>query len=205
MLNKTILPSSFLAPINYYSILFNVPNCIIDINEFYIKQTLRSRYAVYASNGKLNLSIPRIRKNSSKTLMKDIQICYSEPWQKIHWKTIISCYNSSPFFDFYRDKFEEIFQRKDKYLLDLNNHSLLLIKSILKIDNNINFSEKFQNDPKDIDLRNYKFISESINKYDQVFSSKHGYIDNLSIIDLIFNLGPEAVDYLNQFDRTKVI
>ena len=127
MSNKTILPSSFLAPINYYSILFNVPNCIIDINEFYIKQTLRSRYAVYASNGKLNLSIPRIRKNSSKTLMKDIQICYSEPWQKIHWKTITSCYNSSPFFDFYRDKFEEIFQRKDKYLLDLNNHSLLLI------------------------------------------------------------------------------
>ena len=93
-----------------------------------------------------------------------------EPWQKINWKTIISCYNSSTFFDFYRDKFEEIFQRKDKYLLDLNNHSLLLLKSILKIDNNINISEKFQNDPKDIDLRNYKFISESINKYDQVFS-----------------------------------
>ena len=100
---------------------------------------------------------------------------------------------------------KKYFKEKDKYLLDLNNHSLLLIKSILKIDNNINFSEKFQNDPKDEDLRNYKFISESINKYDQVFSSKHGYIDNLSIIDLIFNLGPEAVDYLNQFDRTKVI
>ena len=137
--------------------------------------------------------------------MKDIQICYSEPWQKIHWKTIISCYNSSPFFDFYRDKFEEIFQRKDKYLLDLNNQSLLLIKSILKINNNINFSEKFQNDPKDIDLRSCKFISDSINKYDQVFSSKYGFIENLSIIDLIFNLGPESVDYLNQFDRTKVI
>ena len=74
-----------------------------------------------------------------------------------------------------------------------------------KIGEESEFSEKFQNDPKDEDLRNYKFISESINKYDQVFSSKHGYIDNLSIIDLIFNLGPEAVDYLNQFDRTKVI
>ena len=108
--------------------------------------------------------------------MKDIQICYSEPWQKIHWKTIISCYNSSPFFEFYRDKFEEIFQRKDKYLLDLNNHSLSLIKSIFKIDNKLNFSEKFQNDSKDLDFRNYKFSPKSINKYDQVFSSKHGYI-----------------------------
>ena len=76
--------------------------------------------------------------------------------------------------------------------------------TILKKDNNINFSEKFQNDPKDIDLRNYKFISESINKYDQVFSSKHGYIDGLSIIDLIFNLGPETIDYLNQVDRKKI-
>ena len=202
--NKIILPSSFFAPPLYYSILFNSPDCIIDVHEHYIKQSVRSRFSIYAANGKLDLSVPKIRKKSSKTKMKDIQICYAEPWQKKHWKSITSCYNSSPFFEYYKDKFENIFKIKEKYLIDLNNKSLDLIMQILKADRNINFSTQYQSNLSENDFRSSSFKSKNISKYDQVFSTNHGFINNLSVIDLIFNIGPESMSFINDLYKPKV-
>ena len=136
--------------------------------------------------------------------MKDIQICYAEDWQKKHWKTITSCYNSSPFFEYYKDKFENIFKIKEKYLIDLNNKSLDLIMQILKADRNINFSTQYQSNFSENDLRASSFKSKNITKYDQVFSINHGFIKNLSIIDLIFNMGPESTNYINDLYKPKV-
>jgi len=201
---KIVLPSSFFGPIKYYSILFNNKNCIIDVYENYIKQSIRSRCDLYSSNGKLSISVPKIRKNSSKTRMKDIQICYSEDWQKSHWKTLLSCYNSSPFFDFYKEKIEIIFQKKEKFLIDLNLKSLEIIKDFLKIDRDVVFSKEYINKTECIDLRLKKFLSSELISYDQVFSKHCGFINNLSILDLIFNLGPEAINIINDKENIKI-
>ena len=116
MLNKKyLLPSAYLAPSSYYALLINYPNSIIEQYEYFTKQTIRNRCSIDSANGPLILSIPKVRKSSSKTLMKDIQICYTEPWQKVHWNAIKSSYNSSPFFEYYMDEFSIIYHDKEKY------------------------------------------------------------------------------------------
>ena len=201
---KIILPSTYFAPIPFYKILFNNSNCIIDIHENYVKQSVRNRCVIFSENGILNLSIPKIRKNSSKSIIKDIKISYAEPWQKTHWKTIITCYNSSPFFDFYRDKFEAVYSKKEKYLIDFNYKTHSLILEIFKSNKNIILSNKYENKSSLKDFRNYSFHTNEETNYDQVFSINHGFIKNLSIIDLLFNTGPESIDIINKIDSSKI-
>jgi len=202
--NKTILPSTFFAPISYYSILLNLSDIVIEIHENYIKQSIRNRCSIYSANGILNLSVPKIRKNSSKTKIKDVKICYAEPWQKIHWKTIVTYYNSSPFFDFYRDRLEKIYFEKEKFLIDLNHKTLCLILEIFKVKKNISFSDNYEKLISPKDFRSFSFLTDQKIYYDQVYSVKHGFINNLSILDLLFNLGPESTDIINKINISKI-
>ena len=84
--NQFLLPSSYLAPIGYYAFLIQKPNCEIEQYEHFVKQSIRNRCDIFGANGKLTLSIPKLRKSSSKTIIKDIKIAYHHPWQKEHWK-----------------------------------------------------------------------------------------------------------------------
>ena len=196
--NSFLLPSSYFAPISYYSIICKYRESVIEKHEYFIKQTIRNRCSICSTNGMLNLSIPRVRKNSSKKLIKDIQICYTEPWQKIHWKTIKTCYNSSPFFEYYMEKVHALYQKKEKYLIDFNHRSHKLILGLLESNQNINYSQEYDLKTPLKDYRKHSFSTDNIIKYDQVFSQENGFINNLSIIDLIFNLGPESNSYLKK-------
>ena len=196
--NNFLLPSSYFAPISYYSIICKYRESVIEKHEYFIKQTIRNRCSICSTNGMLNLSIPRVRKNSSKKLIKDIQICYTEPWQKIHWKTIKTCYNSSPFFEYYMEKVHALYQKKEKYLIDFNHRSHKLILDLLESNQDINYSQEYDLKTPLKDYRKYSFSTDNIIKYDQVFSQENGFINNLSIIDLIFNLGPESNSYLKK-------
>jgi len=171
---------------------------VIEKHEYFIKQTIRNRCSICSTNGMLNLSIPRVRKNSSKKLIKDIQICYTEPWQKIHWKTMKTCYNSSPFFEYYMEKVHALYQKKEKYLIDFNHRSHKLILDLLQSNQDINYSQEYDLKTPLKDYRKHSFSTDNIIKYDQVFSQENGFINNLSIIDLIFNLGPESNSYLKK-------
>ena len=202
--NQIILPTSYFGPIPYYSILVKSDDYVLEKHENFIKQTVRSRCIINSSSGKLNLSIPRIRKNSSKTKIKDIRICYNEPWQKIHLRSIITCYNSSPFFDYYKEKISKIFDVKEKFLIDFSLKSHLLVMDFLKLNQNINYTKVFENITNSTDYRNYVFCSKEDYKYDQVYFTKNDFIKDLSVLDLIFNLGPESIDFLKKIDNNQV-
>jgi len=163
--------------------------------ETYKKQSCRNHCAVYGPNGKQRLSIPVIKVNGNHTLTKDIRISYFQDWQKVHWRSIETAYNNSPFFLFYRDHLEPLYFKKFDFLLDFNTKLLEVLLKILRNEKQIEFTDHFEN--ASIDQDHLLFPS-----YTQVFEAKSGFLPNLSIIDLLFNLGPEALEYLNGFSFT---
>lgn len=199
MLSKPLLPTAYLGPIIYYAILLQKSDCQIEYHEHFIKQSIRNRCEIYGSNGKLRLTIPKQKEGSIKKITS-IKISYQEKWQKEHWNSIISSYNSSPFFQYYKDEIKPLFKEKERYLIDFNNKLLKVILKILHVDIKYDTTTKYNHLGDFSDLRNYKFNNLKITKYDQVFMEKYGFIANLSILDLIFNLGPESAEYLKNIN-----
>ena len=200
MLNNPLLPTAYLAPISYYAILLQDPNCRIELNEHFIKQSIRNRCDIYGANGKLRLSIPKQRKGSSKTIIENLKISYRNNWQKQHWNAIESAYNSSPFFEYYKDDLKPFFEEKEEYLVNFNSKLQNVILSMLQQENIIKNTTEYLHKGNFFDLRNYTWKLKNQEKYDQVFMENQGFIPNLSILDLLFNLGPESIDYLNNID-----
>ena len=198
--NSFLLPTSYLAPIGYYAILLQNKNCEIEQYEHFVKQSIRNRCDIYGANGKLTLSIPKQRKASSKTILKDIKIAYHHPWQKEHWKSICSAYRSSSYFEFYEDLFAPLYQIKVIYLSDFNLKLQEVIFKCLQIKDTSILTQSYQKQSISNDYRNATFQIKNQTKYHQVFENNCGFIANLSIIDLLFNLGPESADYLNNLD-----
>jgi hypothetical protein len=170
--------------------------------ETYPKQTCRNRCHIYGPNGLQTLSIPVIKVNGNHTLTKDIRIATSTPWQRLHWRSIETAYNNSPFFLYYQDEFERVFEKHFDFLLDLNTTLLEIIFDIFRIEKKIGFTDHFLKIPEGIeDHREFtqkKKVpsNDAFSPYTQVFSPKHGFLPDLSIIDLIFNMGPESGDFL---------
>jgi|TARA_B110000305_G_scaffold64595_3_gene72030 hypothetical protein len=199
VLNKrTVLPITYLGPIKYYALLLNNPDSEIESNENYVKQTIRNRCNILSANGILSLTIPKQRSKNSKTIIKDIKICYKQSWQKNHWNSIKSSYSSSPFFEFYMDDLKLLFSRKEKYLFDFNINLQEYIIQELNLKNSFKISTQYIKNDLDIDFRENDFKINKQNEYDQVFDNKFNFSSNLSIIDLLFNLGPQARFYLEE-------
>ncbi len=200
MLNNPLLPTAYFGPISYYATVLQHTNCTIEMHEHFVKQSIRNRCDIYGANGELQLTIPKQRKGSDKTIIKEIQISYKESWQKEHWNAIVSSYNSSPFFEYYKDEFLPFFEKKEILLIDFNNKLQVVILKLLQEEKDVKTTTEYLHQGNFLDLRNHKWNSEKQEKYDQVFMEKHGFIANLSILDLLFNLGPESADYLHNLD-----
>ena len=200
MLNNPLLPTAYLAPISYYAILLQHPNYSVEVHEHFIKQSIRNRCEIYGANGKLRLSIPKERKGSSKTIIQQLKISYKQNWQKEHWNAIVSAYNSSPFFEYYKDELQAIFEEKEDYLVIFNSKLQNIILDLLQEENTSKTTTEYLHKGDFYDLRNHNWETENQEKYNQVFMEKHGFIPNLSILDLLFNLGPESSDYLHNLD-----
>lgn len=205
MIKKVLLSTAYLAPIQYYT-KFLKYDVYIEMEENFIKQSYRNRCKIYGANGELSISIP-VKKTSTKIKIKDVQIDYDTKWQKLHWKSIESAYRSSPFFEFYEDDLKPFYERKYKFLIDLNAEIQKVILDNLDLQIDFKYTEEFnqQANEKFIDFREIihpkkKMIDPEFKpvKYTQVFYDKYGFIPNLSIIDLLFNEGPNAIELLKQ-------
>ena len=190
---------SYFAPISHWKEIIT-GNIIWDLNQNFNKQTLRNRTYIYGPNKILALSIP-IKHSKNNFTFKNALIENDFLWQKDHWKSIESSYNSSPFFEYYQDSLRKIYNTRYLKLFDFNFDCIKLISDWLEIKNEFRFTKTYIEKYKDeIDLRiksekNYEDTFK-VKEYIQVFSNKHGFKNNLSILDLIFNQGPNSISYL---------
>lgn len=199
---KIIIHPTYFPNIFSFKTIINSTNILFEVNDHYVKQTLRNRTSIHAANGKLNLSVPVKFSSTKKEKYKDIRICYDSDWQKIHLKSIESAYKNSPFYDFFEDYFINFYNKKEKFLVDLNFSSIRLIFEILEKELNCNFTNEYLE--KYVDLTDYRSLLTNKNfnekvdfkNYTQVFQEKNGFIENLSSIDLIFNKGLDFEDFI---------
>ena len=203
MVRTVLLSTAYLAPVEYYFQMCNHPRVIIESHCNYIKQTYRNRCVIASANGVQTLSIPIVKPDSLKCPTKDIRIAEHGSWRHIHWNAIVSAYNSTPFFEFYEDDFHRFYEKPAGFLFDFNEELRELICSLLDISPVVNYSSEYvsTSQPDVLELREdihpkKKPVLQNFRPYYQVFETKYGFQANLSIIDLLFNKGPEAVFWL---------
>ena len=194
LLSTTYLPSVF-----YLKQILQHDTIIIEKNENFIKQTYRNRCDIVSANGLITLSIPLI-KQTNKELISEKKISYTENWQQQHWRTLVSAYKNSPYFDFFEHEFKPFYENKYEYLFDYNLQLLETILKILRVKKTILFTEEYQLTPNNSDdfriLSDLKQTEITLKQtpYYQVFSDKNGFKENLSCIDALFNIGLEVVE-----------
>ena len=192
-----IFPTAYLPSIEYVSLFLKTDNVSIELYETYQKQSCRTRCNVMTANGIQTLTIPVTKTNGNHTLTKDIEISYKESWQQTHIRCLESAYRKSAYFDYYFPYFEKIYKEKFNTLIELNDFCLKIILKLLKVKKEYSYTEDFEKIVDNNDLR----ISLSKNNYNnfemkpyyQVFADRHGFVSNLSIVDLLFNEGSNSV------------
>ena len=196
-----IIHPNYLPSTSHFLLMVNSKKLVFEINDHYLKQTFRNRTYIYGANGKLLLSIPVIHSQKNRKLLKDVKISYDQDWLSQHWKSLEISYRSSPFFEFFEDKLICLYKKKEKYLVDFNLKSINILFEMLQIDLEYDFTNSYEENYSSIsDYRinpeNFNSNEIKIDRYTQVFQSKHGFISNLSVLDLIFNEGPNAINFL---------
>jgi hypothetical protein len=201
MTGKILLSSAYLPPVEYFSHLSQANEIFIEREENYLKQTYRNRCYILSAHGAQALSIPVYLGSQHKTPVKDIRIDYSKRWQQVHLRAIISSYRSAPYFEYYFENIENIISKNHAFLLDLNMELAISVLKSLKIDKPLFFATQFEPvNNEEYDMR-YSITPKRkahyiVREYLQVFNMGSGFIPRLSILDLIFNQGPEAINFL---------
>jgi len=199
-MTEIVLTTAYLAPVEYYSEIANADTVFIENCEFYQKQSYRNRCQIAAANGTMALSIPVEKSEQEKVLTRDVRISQHMNWQVNHWRSIESAYNSTPFFEYYKDDLFPFYDKKWTFLFDFNQEIQLRIFELLNMNIEIQLTTEYNKclNEKILDLRESIHPKKetklvNCNPYYQVFDQRYGFQPNLSIIDLLFNMGNESV------------
>lgn len=202
-----LMEMQYLGTVQYYSKFLKYPRVCIEQHENYRKGSFRNRCYIATANGVIPLSIPLLKGKNQQANIRTIAIDNSKNWQTMHWRSIKTAYGNSPFFEYYQDDFQRIYQKKQTLLFDFCLDLQELVLNCLQITPELHYSTTFvkKTDKTTLDFRNCSLPKNFANpcdtnfkivRYPQVFEDRLGFIANLSILDLLFCTGSEAVYYL---------
>ncbi|MBL0025419.1 MAG: WbqC family protein [Saprospiraceae bacterium] len=193
------------GPLYMYGCYLQADNITIEAAENYQKRTFRNRYDLLTTNGMKTMSIPLNKGKNSQQPIRDVTISYHENWVNQHLNTIQSAYGKSPFFEFYFQDIKTLYEKKHTFLFDLNLDCLLYMLNKLKLSKSISFAESYEIYKSNtyISCKNDANGVFSVVRYPQVWNSKFDFIPNLSILDLLFCMGPEAISILSKINKYK--
>lgn len=199
---KTLLHPSYFPSISHFVAMLQSENIVFEMEDNFQKQTNRNRTYIYSPNGIQLLNIPIKHSKEVRQKTKDVRLETAFDWQKQHFKSLEAAYRTSPFFEYYEDAIAPIFTKKHTFLMDLNFETIEIVKKCLGLTFEENKTiEYFHEVPNFEDYRilaNGKKDNATFEEYTQVFEEKHGYLNNLSILDLLFNEGRYALEYLKK-------
>ncbi len=206
---QVLLSTTYFGPVQWYQKLYRYDRVLIERCDTFRKQTYRNRCVIAAANGAQALTVP-VERAAGAQQVRDIRISDHGNWRHIHWHALLSAYSESPFFDYYADDIRPFFERKWEFLYDYNMEICRKMCELLDITPHISPTEQYVHadelprqdcemtdfrdaiDPKH-PLEDRDFAPKS---YYQVYAAKHGFLPNLSVLDLLFNMGTEAIFYL---------
>lgn len=207
-MKPVLLHPVYFGSIDYFCALYQSPQIIWETKDNYQKQTYRTRQYIYGANGRLLLNIPIVHSPQKKEAAAYVktQIDNTEKWQRIHWKSLESAYQSSPFFEFYADDLRSLFHTPYEFLFKFNRSCIHTVMECLGIDKPQTQTQAYQSIySREKQIRDLRALTAakrptytSLLPYRQVFEHKQGFLPNLSILDLLFNLGPESGSYLQK-------
>ena len=199
-MNLLIHPTYF-PSISHFAAMANAEKVTFEMEDNFQKQTNRNRMYIYSPNGIQLLNIPVKHSHDNHRKTKDVRIETAFDWQKQHFKSLEAAYRSSPFFEYFEDSIMPIFTKKHEFVMDLNLETIDIVCKCLMMKPDFSQTPEYFHEVMDYDLRhiaNGKKDSTQLETYTQVFGDKHGFINNLSILDLLFNEGRHALDYLKR-------
>lgn len=192
---------AYLPNIHYMAWVVSQIEIVMVTNKPYQKQTFRNRTEIYGANGKLKLTIPIVHsKEKERQIDETVIIHYENSWQQKHWKSLENAYRSSPFFEFYEDDLYPFYHQKFEKLMDYNIELIKMVLHLLNSEVKLLFNEETDDDFDDLIIAKHG-LKKKTPIYQQVFQFKQGFISNLSILDLLFNLGPQSLEYLKKVNR----
>ena len=201
-MKQLLLSTTYFGPIQWYQKLYRAEEVFIERCESFQKQTYRNRCIIATTNGPQALTVPIERKFTVNYYIKDIRISDHGNWRHLHWNALQSAYGESPFFDYYQDDIRPFFEQRWDYLFDFNEAIREKMCELLDIQPKVDYSKEFTVNY----MKDYRMVIRPKNpepdpdftpkRYYQVYEQKHGFLPNLSILDLLFNMGPESIFYL---------